>query len=115
MSAMPFFAFVIIFVAGPLLCALLLRLPTRLSLLIGLGLASIVCVMLALMLQSLGPMRMLSSLILLWLAWVLAVAMTGHAVLRRLTAPRARRLVTIVALLSTTLPWFGLATARLMV
>ncbi|MFW2542698.1 hypothetical protein ACN2XU_08660 [Primorskyibacter sp. 2E107] len=112
---MTFLAFVLIFGAGPLLCALLLRLPTRLSVLIGLGLAAIFCVTLALMLQSLGPMRMLSSLILLWLAWVLAVAMTGHAFLRRLTGLRARRWVTTIALLTTTLPWFGLATARLMV
>ncbi|WP_136442025.1 hypothetical protein [Pacificoceanicola onchidii] len=114
MNGMLFLTFVLIFVVGPMLCAVLLRLPTRLSVLIGLGLGAVVSVTLALMLQSMGPMRMLPSLILLWLAWVLAVAMTGHAFLRRIKAPRARRWITLIALLTTTLPWFGLATARVM-
>lgn len=114
MGSMAFLAFVLIFGAGPMLCSLLLRFEGRVSLLIGLGIGAIACVTLALMLQSLGPMRMLTSLILLWLAWVLAVAMTGHAFLRRIGAPRLRRWVIVFSLLATTLPWFGLSAARMM-
>ena len=40
--------------------------------------------------------------------------MVGHALYRRLEGRRARRWITVIAILATTLPWFGLATARLM-
>lgn len=98
------------FIAGPLLCALLLRLPPALWALLMLAAA--------LGLATLGALRWQGeraalSLGCLWLAWVLAVAMLALALLRRL--PDRRRWVTVSALLATTLPWFGLATARLMV
>ena len=107
-------AFLVTFVAGPSLCALLLRLPSRFwslgMLAIGVAASSLA----ALRLQATGGAASLS-LLLLWLAWVLGVTMTALALRARVLNYRARRWLTVLALLATTLPWFGLATARLMV
>lgn len=105
--------FVVCFVVGPALCAGLMRLPATLPSLIGLALAILAATMAALRLQSGGAA--LVSLGLMWLAWVLAVSMAALALNRRATDARLRRWITIGALLATTLPWFGLATADLMV
>ena len=105
-------AFVASFIFGPLLCALALSLPARPLSLLVLGAGVVAAVSAALRLQQGSAVP---SLIALWLAWVLAVSMVALALSRRLSAPRARRWLTVIALLTTTLPWFGLATARLMV
>ncbi|MDJ0822024.1 MAG: hypothetical protein QNJ09_09495 [Paracoccaceae bacterium] len=109
-------AFVVNFAGGPALCALLLRLPTRLWVLILLALGVIAAAAVAIWLQPrTGPTSLMGSLLTLWLAWVLAVALMAQALRRRIAHPVPRRWVTIIALLATTLPWFGLATARMMV
>ncbi len=105
-------AFALSFIGGPLLCALVLRLPHKLWALVILGAGVVVSVTLALRWQT---EQAAQSVVALWLAWVLAVAMVTMALRRRIAAPKTRRLVTILALLATTLPWFGLATARIMV
>lgn len=110
MSAPLLISFVGSFIAGPLLCSALLQLPRSVSTLIGLAAGVVVFMALALHFQG---SREALSLGLMWLGWVSAVAMVALAVQRR--APQTRRWVTVIALLATTLPWFGLATARLMV
>lgn len=112
MDQAPQIAFTVTFVLGPLLCAALLQLPSRLWTLIALALGMVGSTLYALRLMGQDPAR---ALLALWLGWVLAVAMVAVAIRRRITAPRARRWVTVFALLATTLPWFGLATARMMV
>ncbi len=104
-------AFLVTFVAGPLLCAGLLRLPSTLRVLAGLAMAVVVGMGAALWLEPRAP---LPSRLRRWAGWVTAVAMVGHALYRRLEGRRARRWITVIAILATTLPWFGLATARLM-
>lgn len=106
-------AFAVTFVLGPLICALLLRFPARLTTLAVIGAAVVIAVTLALRLQAAGQAA--QSLVMLWLAWVLAVGMVALAASRHVTALRGRRWLTVIALCATTLPWFGLATARLMV
>lgn len=112
MASPSLIAFALSFVAGPLICALLLRLPHGIRTLLAIGLGVVISVTLALRLQMQAAT---ASLVALWLAWVLAVAMVAMALRRRIEAPRPRRWVTVIAILATTLPWFGLATARLMV
>lgn len=107
-------AFLVTFVAGPALCALLLRLPSRVWSLGLLAIGVTVSGLGALRLQITGAPAHVS-LLLLWLAWVLGVAMMALALRTRIRNYRARRWLSVLALLATTLPWFGLATARLMV
>lgn len=110
LSPVLLWGFVACFGLGPALCALLLRLPPALPALLMLAAALALAMAGALRWQG---ERALASLGCLWLGWVLAVAMLALALLRR--APERRRWVTVAALLATTLPWFGLATARAMV
>ncbi len=106
--------FLVCFAVGPLICAALLRLPARTWVLLALSVSVVICVTLALRWRLAGGDQALISLVALWLAWVLAVAMVAQAFKARLRAPRQRRWLTVAALLSTTLPWFGLATAQMM-
>ena len=78
-------AFLVTFVADPLLCAGLLRLPSTLRVLAGLAMAVVAGMGAALWLEPRAP---LPSLLLLWAGWVTAVAMVGHALYRRLVPPR---------------------------
>ncbi|WP_425074276.1 hypothetical protein [Sagittula sp. S175] len=98
------------FVVGPALCALLLRMPATLRVLVSLAILEVMMMGAALFLRDRAPAP---SLVALWLGWVAACAMIAHALRRRIASPRARRWITVIAILATTLPWFGLATARL--
>ncbi len=111
MSAATFIAFALCFVAGPLLYALLLRLGGGLTALLALALAVVASALLALVLQPVAPAP---SLVRMWLGWVLAVTMVALALRRQLTAAAPRRAIAILGLCATPLPWFGLATARMM-
>ena len=114
MSPAVVLAFLTAFVAGPALCAALLRLPARAPVLALLAGGVAVSSLAALRWQALGDPPLIP-LGLFWLGWVLAISMVAIAVRDRLIDPEARRWTTVLALLSTTLPWFGLATARTMV
>lgn len=103
-------AFALSFVVGPALCALLLRLPSRLRVLLALAAGVVLPMAVALVLELRAP---LTSLALMWIGWVCACAMVGHALFRRLSGRRQRRWITLAAILATTLPWFGLATAQM--
>ena len=111
MSSAAFIAFALCFVAGPLAYALLLRLVAGLTARLALALAVVASALLALVLQPSAPA---SSLALMWFAWVLAVAMMALTLRRHVTAPAPRRAIAVLGLCATPLPWFGLATARMM-
>ncbi|MBN9886191.1 hypothetical protein [Salipiger abyssi] len=102
--------FTLCFVAGPLLFALILQLGQSLALLLSLALGVVAAALAAIWLQAGG--MLFAALALLWFAWVLAIAMLALTLHRRV--PQLRRGVTIIGLLVTTLPWFGLATARML-
>ncbi|CAN0159183.1 unnamed protein product, partial [Chrysoparadoxa australica] len=104
-------AFVVAFVAGPLVVAALLRLSATLPVLVALSLTVIGAAALAVVFQGRSP---LTSLIFFWFGWVVAVAMVAQALRRRLPGRTTRRLTLLVALLAAPLPWFGLATAQMM-
>ncbi|ASP19550.1 hypothetical protein ANTHELSMS3_00833 [Antarctobacter heliothermus] len=106
-------AFVVAFVAGPLVVAALLRLSATLPVLVALSLTVIGAAALAVVFQGRSP---LTSLIFFWFGWVVAVAvaMVAQALRRRLPGRTTRRLTLLGALLAAPLPWFGLATAQMM-
>lgn len=54
------------------------------------------------------------SILLLWLAWVLLMVLVVRAVRRIYTTPAARRWSRALGAMGTTLPWFGLAAAKMM-
>ncbi|EIE50220.1 hypothetical protein AL036_12735 [Salipiger aestuarii] len=110
MTAPTLAVFITCFVAAPLLFALLLQFGQSLRVLLSLALSVVVCVVAALLMQAQD--RMLSALALLGLSWVLAIAMVAVTLLRRLSGARPRRWIVLIGILATTLPWFGLATAR---
>lgn len=103
-------AFAVVFIAGPVLFAILARLPGRALTLAVISGSAVAIVSAALILQSVQPAL---SLMCLWLAWVLALAVCFMALRPRLPGLRARRLAYVAGLLATTLPWFGLATAQM--
>lgn len=106
-------AFVICFVLGPSLCWQIMRLPQKGPVLLALAALGIATLLAGLRLQAaaLG----LAALGLMWLAWVLTVSILALALMRRFPEPARKRWITTAALLATTLPWFGLATAEMMV
>lgn len=104
--------FLVAFVAGPLLVAAILRLPARVRTLVVLAVLVIACSGAAVLLNEKRP---LASLVAYWLGWVLAVGLVAQAVRRRMPGPGVRRVTAIVAMMASTLPWFGLATAQMMV
>lgn len=108
-------AFAACFIGGPLICAVLLRLPERIWALLVLAVAVVLSVTMALSYRLADVDSHATSLVLLWLAWVLAVSMVALALRSKISNRKARRWVLILALLATTLPWFGLATAQMMV
>lgn len=108
-------AFGITFVVGPLFCAVLLRLPANLWSITGLALLVGLAIAAANHMQKASDAVSFRPLAALWLAWVLGVTMVALALNRRITARSTRRWITLTAILATTLPWFGLATAQMMV
>ncbi len=103
-------AFLVAFVAGPILASVLLRLPARL--LIGCSLTVIKVTGIAIVLQW---RNFLGSLLLLWLGRVPAVVTIPLAIRRRLRgagSPAGRKWRPCS---SRPIPWFGRATAQMMV
>lgn len=111
MSGAALIVFAASFVLGPLICVGLLRLPNSMPVLVALAVTVTMTMIVALVLQAGLP---LASLVVLWLGWLSAVAMVGHALRRKITGRKAQRWITVAALLAAPLPWFGLATAQAM-
>ncbi len=107
-------AFGVTFVVGPVLCAILLQLPAGLKTMLAMGLGLIAAIWAASHYQTASGNSPIEALTAMWLAWVLGVSMVGLALLHRIEHPRIRRGITLTAILATTLPWFGLATAQMM-
>ncbi|MGR3273273.1 hypothetical protein DU478_03805 [Thalassococcus profundi] len=104
-------AFAVTFLAGPFIYLMLVRAQTPLVLL-PLALATLGSTGAAF---ALSKSQLIWSLGSLWLAWVLTVTLLVLALKQRLTQPRAWRACFVIGLLATTLPWFGLAAAQMMV
>ena len=88
MTGATLIAFVLSFVAGPLICAAALRLPEHISTLTVLALGMIGITAFGLTRQGDNPALSLTAM---WLGWVLAVAMVALALRRRIIDPRQHR------------------------
>ncbi len=102
--------FAAVFVAGPSIYAMLLRLtPQNLSLAVP-GCALLAAILGAFSLLATLP---LASLVCLWLAWLLAIALFVPTLKQRELPIWVARSSCVVGLLATTKPWFGLTTAKM--
>lgn len=100
------------FLAGSLISAPELQLRHSLTLVVTLAL--VVAAARVLVRLTRGHEAWLASLLALWQACVLTVAVVTAARRDRHIAPQARRFATLAGLPATPLPWFGRATARTM-
>ncbi|SDE36979.1 hypothetical protein SAMN04488105_10364 [Salipiger thiooxidans] len=102
------------FLAGSLISAPDLQLRHSLTLTLVVALALVVAAARVLARLTRGHEAWLASLLALWQACVLTVAVVTAARRDRRIAPQARRFATLAGLPATPLPWFGRATARTM-
>ena len=100
------------FLAGSLISAPDLQLRHSLTLVVALALVVAAARVPARLTR--GHEAWLASLLALWQACVLTVAVVTAARRDRRIAPQARRFATLAGLPATPLPWFGRATARTM-
>ncbi|MFZ5963159.1 hypothetical protein ACOXXX_09430 [Thalassococcus sp. BH17M4-6] len=103
-------AFAASFVIGPVTYATLLRATPRGTAFGLLAAGTVAAVLGAFALRQPAPV---ASLACLWFAWVLAITLFVLALRRRLGTSPAWRPSFVTGLLATTLPWFGLATAQM--
>ncbi len=113
-------AFGLTFVGGPLLFAALLKAKSRPPIIALL--ASVIIVLMLLAMQQLAQFQQHSAdlgafrpLVFLWLAWIVAIAMMVIALRPRMPTDWAQRRLFLIGLLSTTVPWFGLTAAQMVV
>ncbi|WP_417723072.1 hypothetical protein [Salipiger sp.] len=104
--------FVLCFAAGPAIYVGLMRLRPGVVPLTGLAMIAMTAMAGAIGLRILGGA--LPSLGMLWLSWILVLALGALALRRRVRGRQLARWVTLAGLLATTAPWFGLATAQLL-
>ncbi|WP_299607601.1 hypothetical protein [uncultured Tateyamaria sp.] len=110
--------FLMAFIAGPALFFALDRMvsrhwPLALSAFI-LVLASFVLRSDARLVLSFEETGAVLSVIFIWLAWVLVMALVSRALKQGFPSVRAGRLIRIACAMGTTVPWFGFAAAQMM-
>lgn len=113
--------FLLTFTAGPaVFWALARRQPAR-GYALQLCLLAIGLIVAAYALSILGapgipddPYAGLAAIMALWLAWIIVLALIMLALRRRLLPIQTQRVAFALCALATTLPWFGLAAAQMM-
>ena len=110
--------FAMAFVLGPALFLALLRLEVPPG---ALMVVASFLVVLSFVLRSearltleFDPVVVLSSVVLIWLAWVSLMVLVAQALFAAVASRPARRAVRAICAMGTTVPWFGFATARMM-
>lgn len=119
MTAELVIAFASIFVGGPALYSVLMRLKGGVRTVLILAGFIVVTAATALYelrhgLTGLSMAGPLVALFFIWLSWVVAVSMAVLSLKSWVSTDRGKRRLFLAGLLATTLPWFGLATARMM-
>jgi hypothetical protein len=105
-------AFAMCFAVGPLLCALLLKLPARPVSLMGLLAAAGAAIVWSVYIRDINALQSLAAV---WLAWVLCISLFALALGKRFSVWALRRWVRVFAVISTTVPWFGMVMAHSMI
>lgn len=104
-----------VFGLGPLIVLWLMRPPASVGAVRRLGLALTLLVVMAIGMSILGAPEVFSAAG-LWAAWVVSMAVMGHALRLILggTGQATRRWTAAVAAIGATIPWFGILMARMM-
>ena len=110
MNTASLIAFGMCFCVGPMIYALLVRAPAQGRTFVPLAIAVVASITGALVLRQISPVWSLGGL---WLAWVLVLSLFVLGLQRRLRSRSAWRVTFVMGLLATTMPWYGLATARM--
>lgn len=105
------------FLAGPIIFWVLAKqTPTR-RYVVTLWVTSVALIALAFVLRQwaadLAPYGGLGVILLIWLAWIVVLALVLLAIRSRALPPHTKRLAYGVTAAATTLPWFGLYTAQM--
>lgn len=104
-------AFVLCFAVGPMIYAVIFRQPQSKVLIAALAIAVVALLLFSNLFKATLPS---TSLMCLWLSWVLAITLVVRTLHARLRTPTSRRWTYIAGIIATTAPWFGLATAKIM-
>ncbi len=119
--AMWLILFVVVFALGPWVFLRLMRLPSLPASFFRLSAFVVVIIAASLWLQFLAPVPWAANIwalwigmVLIWAAWIAVLALAALA-LRQVDHGQAmRRWTSVIGAMGTTVPWFGLAAARLM-
>lgn len=112
--------FAIVFVGGPLAYLWLLRPRPSKKQFVGLGCIVAGSTGMSFILRYLSGYWgqdvwvTLASIGLIWIAWVAILAFVAQTFRQQNPRPAMRRWTTVIGALATTIPWFGLASARMM-
>ncbi|MCR8825157.1 hypothetical protein [Pseudosulfitobacter koreensis] len=113
--------FLIIFGLGPWIFLRLFRLPTTRAVLFGLFAFLVMAIAVSLWLQGVAPVPWGANvwatwigMTLIWAAWIAVLALAALAWRQRDPRPAMRRWIGVIGAMGTTVPWFGLAAARLL-
>lgn len=113
--------FCVVFGLGPWVFLRLMRLTPAPSVLAKLALAMVICAAASLWLRFLAPVpwgvniwATWLGIGLIWAAWIAVLALVALALRQVDTGPGMHRWTRVIGAIGTTVPWFGLASARLM-
>ncbi len=104
-------AFVLCFVVGPMIYAIIFRRPLTKALIAALAISVVALLLFSNLFKSTTPS---AALLCMWVSWVLAITLVVRALYTRLRTQSTRRWTYIAGMIATTAPWFGLATAKMM-
>lgn len=113
---MPLTLFLVSFALGPAIFWVLARQRPSRSYFAALWIASALLAGAALLLPLVAGQSTTSAVavvVLLWLGWIMVIALCFLAAQARLADRRTRRFVFATCAMGTTLPWFGLYTAQM--
>ena len=112
--------YAIVFIAGPYAFLRLLRRPPTKRQFVGLACLTTGAAAMSFALRYLSggwgvnAIGTIVGIALIWLAWISVLAFVSQVVRSRDKRPAIRRWTAVVGAIATTIPWFGLAFARMM-
>jgi len=118
----PIFAiiFAFVFVVSPLAYVLLLRPRPSRKQFVGLGCIVAGTTAMSFVLRYFsddwgqGILVTIAGIALIWTAWIAILVFVAQSFRQQYPRPAIRRWTTVIGALATTIPWFGLASARMM-
>lgn len=112
--------FAMVFVIGPLSYVWFLRLPPSKKQFVGLGCIAVGATGMSFVLRYLSAgwgvyvTETFAGIALIWIAWISILVFVAQSFRQQYPGAAMRRWTTVIGALATTIPWFGLASARMM-